>query len=33
MRGGQEAGNLLTDDQLRTICASYDLQPNEDYLQ
>lgn len=32
MRGGQEAANLLSDEQLRTICASYDLKPNEAFL-
>ena len=28
----KEAANLLSDEQLRTICASYDLKPNEDFL-
>ena len=32
MRGGQEAGNLLSDEQLRSICESYELEPNEDFL-
>ncbi|MDO4400041.1 MAG: rhamnulose-1-phosphate aldolase [Coriobacteriia bacterium] len=32
MRGGEEAANLLSDDNLRTICASYELEPNEDFL-
>jgi len=32
MRGGEEAANLLSDDNLRTICASYGLEPNEDFL-
>lgn len=32
MRGGEEAANLLTDEQLRSICAAYDLEPNEDFL-
>lgn len=32
MRGGQEAANLLSDDQLRSICASYELEPNAAFL-
>ena len=32
MRGGEEAANLLSDEQLRIICAGYDLEPNEDFL-
>lgn len=32
MRGGQEGGNLLSDEQLRDICASYELEPNEAFL-
>lgn len=32
MGGGTEPLQLLTDDQLRAICASYDIQPNEAYL-
>jgi hypothetical protein len=32
MRGGEEAANLLSDEQLRDICAAYSLEPNEDFL-
>jgi rhamnulose-1-phosphate aldolase len=32
MCGGAEPNNLLTDEQLRAVCASYDIQPNEAYL-
>ena len=32
MRGGDEAANLLSDDQLRVICEGYGLEPNEDFL-
>ena len=32
MRGGQEAANLLSDEQLRSICQSYELKPNEAFL-
>lgn len=32
MRGGEEPANLLSDAQLREICASYDLSPNEAFL-
>ena len=32
MRGGDEAANLLSDEQLRTICEGYGLEPNEDFL-
>lgn len=32
IRGGQEAANLLTDEQLRIVCSSYGLEPNESFL-
>ena len=33
MCGGTEPLHLLTDDQLRAICASYDIKPNAEYLE
>ena len=30
--GGKEPANLLSDEQLRSICASYEMEPNEDFL-